>query len=269
MIFNSGDITLCISCVGNSYNSVKKILEQATHQRVRAVVVVQFYHMYQSDWNELKLTFRNVLIIYDDGKGLSRSRNIALKNVNDGICYICDDDVILTPEFSRIVCDAHTQNQEEYLLFKVRDIEGRDYKNYPPVTVNLGINDLLKVSSIEISFKKNPGCCVLFDERFGLGTEQPTGEEYIFLIDNFKLRKEFRFIPHHTMIHPLESSSKRLSEKLLIAKVSVIKRARGSLYGLTYCLYLAILKRKYISSFSSGYFRSLYLMAKTIIKNGK
>lgn len=268
MRYTKKDITLCISSIGKNYRSIKKILDQSLQQNVQVIVIVQFYKEYQVEWSNIESHYGNAVVIYDEGTGLSRSRNLALQNLKTELCYICDDDVILTGDFSEIVAEAHNKNEEEFLLFRIKDENGNDYKHYPKLECKYEIKDLAKVSSIEISFKTKGECSLRFDENFGLGTKLPTGEEYIFLVDNFRFGKKFKYLPFYTMLHPLESSSKNLTEELLSAKVAMMIRARGIAFGLVYYLYLATLKFNYTSKFSSGYFRSLFVMSRAVLRNG-
>jgi len=71
--------------------------------------------------------------------------------------------------------------------------------------------------------KKNQ---IKFDERFGLGTNFPSGEEYIFITDCFKSGLTVKYLPINIGVHPNETSGMDFytTPEKVLAKREMIKR---------------------------------------------
>ena len=85
----------------------------------------------------------------------------------------------------------------------------------------------MNVSSIEITFKLKSiqNANIKFDEEFGLGTEMPTGEESIFLVDAYKKKfLKILYVPIPIVIHPLESSGTEWNNEKMI-------KGKGAMFG--------------------------------------
>ena len=74
----------------------------------------------------------NVRVINSFDKGLSNSRNLALKNTIGLLCLIADDDVVYTKDFkSLIVLSFENHRKCDVITFKMIDNLGVDFKTYP------------------------------------------------------------------------------------------------------------------------------------------
>lgn len=178
----------------------------------------------------------DVTIIFSKGKGLTKSRNIALKNISADIGIIADDDVRYTNESIDIIKNTHTQNPEVSIaLFKIDTKEDREYKNYAKNEVIFSLNKFPHwPSSIEITFKrKDIQNKIWFDERFGLGTKFPGGEEKLFILDALKQSKIVKYFPYNIVHHPYESSGKKISgkfnKKRLMINSAIDAREKGGI----------------------------------------
>lgn len=164
-----------------------------------------------------KELIRNDIIISQiQGKGLTKSRNNAIKLANAKIGLISDDDVKYTNEyFNMIIKKFSSDDSIDVALFKIKTPNGcPEYKDYPKTPLHISTKPSFYVSSIEIAFKietvkeKN----ISFDERFGAG--QPLlvgGEESIFIFDCIKKGLNIWFFPEYIVEHPWESSIKSIS----------------------------------------------------------
>lgn len=126
----------------------------------------------------------NVRIINSFEIGLSKSRNLALQNAKSDIVLITDDDVVFEKDFQKIILNAFSKyNDAGILSFKVVDQKGRPYRKYPQQPQRHSISSIENIMSVEIALNlkalKNKN--LEFDERFGLGSEFQTGEEYLFV----------------------------------------------------------------------------------------
>lgn len=152
-------------------------------------------------------------------KGLSKSRNCALKASSGDICLIADDDVRFVPSVKDIVKKAFNElPKADVITFMIMDENGMPLKRYRNHSFKHNFLSVMKVSSIEIAFRRDPVVRkkILFDENFGLGTRYPSGEENIFLIDMMKSGLSLYFYPAVIVIHPHERSSLRINNDLIV-----------------------------------------------------
>lgn len=179
----------------------------------------------------LHISDKGILIISEKESGLSRSRNQAIMNSKRDICHVSDDDLKYVPDFKLIIEMAYSDNPEaDVIVFQIKTNDGEKYKDYRTEKKWLNIMDVAKISSVEISFKRKSILSkkIYFDENFGLGTNFPTGEEFIFLTDAIKKGLKILYIPVPIVIHPQESSGKDFNhEKLIEAKGAMLFRIFG------------------------------------------
>jgi hypothetical protein len=94
------------------------------------------------------------------------------------------------------------------------------------------------ISSIEITFrvKKIKNNNILFDERFGVGSEKfPIGEEEAFVQDCLAKELRVNYFPFYIVQHPYKSSTKRwpLNYKIQIAAALEARKNVPKAIGLT------------------------------------
>ena len=182
--------------------------------------VQNFNHIiYNQGKPKQKRYFRNI-----DSYGLSKSRNVALEMFRGDIGVIADNDVMYVKEVDKIISDAHKANQDAgIIVFQIKTPQGCFFKtNYPTQKKVLKKRDLWRVSSVEITFKKEIAEKLRFNERFGLGTDFPSGEELIFLCEALKNHKII-FVPEVIGIHPALIKDKMRDPKVLMAKGAMVK----------------------------------------------
>jgi hypothetical protein len=137
-------------------------------------------------------------------RGLSKSRNMAIKNATSPICYLADDDLCLHDNFSVIIEKAYSEHPNtDIMFFKVKNIK-RQYKNK---STRISYLASMKRSSVEITFKlKNiVDRNIEFNEHFGAGSHFVMGEENLFLFDCLKKNFILRYYPE--FISVLDKSS--------------------------------------------------------------
>ncbi|NVN56397.1 glycosyltransferase family 2 protein [bacterium Scap17] len=122
-----------------------------------------------------------------DGRGLSKSRNTALAACATRYAYVLDDDIELHPQAVALVMEAFTCTEAAAISFphvKAFPLHERDPdRPAPPVSFKAhSLMSLARVRSVDMALD----LCQFharFDEQFGLGTDQPSGEEFIVLSD--------------------------------------------------------------------------------------
>lgn len=131
--------------------------------------------------------FRGIFVNTKE-RGLSKSRNMAIKYAPSGsLCLICDDDEELADNYPSMISNAYKELSEaDVITFNVNyKTERYNYKKQYIKNTRLGFQELLKVSSFQITFKRDKVLenDIYFDKKMGSGTGNGGGEENRFLLD--------------------------------------------------------------------------------------
>lgn len=188
-----------------------------------------------------------ILMINTKERGLSNSRNLAIKNATGDICIICDDDEKFSNTYVEDIVKAFQSHKDaDVIAFKLI----RPQKKYREKGKKLSPLDCLKVSSVEIAFKlkrikeKN----ILFDPQIGSGISKAGGEENVFLHEC--LKKGLKIYYHPIIIAELlDAESQWLASKY--SKDYFIDRGKftrkligGKIFSIIYAVYFTIAKIK-------------------------
>lgn len=140
---------------------------------------------------------KNIKFINSKERGLSRSRNLAIKNATADICLLADDDLEYINEYSEIVLKAFKENPYyDIITFQVEG-KNKKFKNYPIKEKKLNYITSLKVSSVEIAFrlKSIRERNIRFNEMLGTGSKYCMGEENAFIYECIKNGLKIKYIP--------------------------------------------------------------------------
>lgn len=176
-------------------------------------------------------------------RGLSKSRNRAIREAKGDICLICDDDEKYDCEMPEKIVQVFSEHKRaDIICFIVR----HNTKKYPRRLKRIGIFRALRVSSCQIAFKRSriieKG--ILFNENIGSGTPLGSGEETKFLIDAIKKGLTVIYVPIE-IGEVAQVSSQWFSgfdTKYFHNRGTVSVILLGSILGRLYCLYFAIAK---------------------------
>lgn len=175
--------------------------------------------------NLLISNFPSVRVVNSFDRGLSKSRNVGLKNAKGKIILIADDDVVYKENFDQKIIEAHNKFPNASIIsFCIEKSNGELFnKYYLKAKYNLSFLQLFNVLSIEISINTQniDKLELAFDENFGLGSHFEMGEEAIFLTDVKRRNYLLSFFPSIIAIHSEISSN----EKFDIAKKYYIQGA--------------------------------------------
>lgn len=167
-------VEVLISCMHR--NTVEEVMELVKRTNVTGPCVV----VSQCDKEEV-IQKGKTKIVFTKERGLSRSRNMAIKYASHDICLICDDDEILDSNYERIITDAYNKYNKDIICFYI----SRSARQIPPHDFKLNYKSFWRVASVEISFKRetviNEG--IYFDSRIGSGVSNCGGEENKFLLN--------------------------------------------------------------------------------------
>lgn len=137
--------------------------------------------------NLLVSGFPSIRVINSFEKGLSKSRNLALKNAIGKVVLISDDDEIFKEGFDDLIINSYNNFPKAVVIsFQVENSEGKLFRNYQKkAKLKPKKLDLFSIFSSEISINKTifDTLSIEFDTNFGLGSVFSMGEEAILLMD--------------------------------------------------------------------------------------
>lgn len=134
------------------------------------------------NYNNHKIT-----IISTTDRGLSKSRNLAIRNSTADILIFADDDFEYSKDYASVVAHAYEEYPSaDIIVFGAIRNDNYIYKQF----LNGKLNSRAKynINSIRITAKRLTVLekKLFFDERFGTGTDISCGEDTIFMSDCFK-----------------------------------------------------------------------------------
>ena len=138
----------------------------------------------------------DVSIVEDNGKGLARSRNIALENATADLLVITDDDNRYDTAAIELIRNAFEKHPTAGLIqFQALTMEGKPLRNYPafPYTYETRPRGTY-FCSVELVMRRKANL-PRFDERLGLGAELGCGEEEVFVHKAVKRGVKMIYVP--------------------------------------------------------------------------
>jgi glycosyltransferase involved in cell wall biosynthesis len=198
----------------------------------------------QSKSHTLSSAFENIRVINDINYGLSRSRNLAMKESNCDLLWLLDDDCVIPKEAVQSIVAAHSEHEVAIITFQTTGSEGKLVRSYEAEPNMLSRKQIKKVLSPEITLKRS---AVLendlrYDERFGLGAQFQDSENYLFLLDALDKKLEVLFIPETIVLHnALTSSDDYASNRIIYARGALTRKLKFStaiFYQWKYALFL-------------------------------
>lgn len=188
--------------------------------------------------------------VHTTSRGLSVSRNIAIEHSNADICLLSDDDEVFVDGVCDIVKNAYEKYVDaDVIVFK---IENRREKFKGKVR-KLSKVDTMKISSIQISFKRNSVKNIRFDENIGSGTPNGSGEENKFLLDCKKNGLRIIYVPI-VIAKIIENSGSMwfdgYNERYFYNHGRTTRYVYGFAFALMYSIYFVIVHKKEFENFS-------------------
>lgn len=201
-INNSTTLQVLICTFGEE--GIKRIVS-ANHPQVEGVEYLVSWQLPDGDVDipEKLSTRSDFKIIKSSTRGLSRNRNIALREASAPLCLIADDDVLYTSDQIKMVMDSFTSNPTADLITFQYESKG-DMKHYPSTSFLLSNPPKgYYVTSFEIAFRREKiiEAGIRFNERFGIGAEFMAGEEEIFIHEALNKGLTGIFIPEVIATH--------------------------------------------------------------------
>lgn len=139
----------------------------------------------REDHEEFEHNGKRIKFISNKERGLSRSRNLAIKSASGDICIIADDDIVYQDGYEEMVKKAYEEiPQADIIVFDIayEDIPEKSWK-FGKEKLQMGYRRALQVNSVRITFKLNAikNKNIRFNTLFGAGSIYNHGEENIFI----------------------------------------------------------------------------------------
>lgn len=180
-------------------------------------------------------------MIYTTERGLSRSRNMALKNATGDICLICDDDEMLETDYEQSILDAFEKVENVDMIAFRLNYSKKKFAEKP-----YSVSKFLAgtISSVQIAFYR---CKVLeknvwFDEKMGSGTGNGGGEEvkFLFQLISSGLTMEYQPVLIATVADGKSLWFNGYNEKYFVDRGWVSRRIYGTFWGYVYIWYSSV-----------------------------
>ena len=240
-------LEVLLSCMGQSDNSLIE----------KSQITTDILLINQCDEDKmyvLKNVAQQIRRIDTSERGLSNSRNMAIKYANGDICLLCDDDELFFPDYEQKIIEAFQQlPNADIIAFRL--------SNHPcslkKRTIKLNWLQCLKVSSCQIAFRRESiqNSSVRFDPFMGAGSGNGAGEEVKFLLDCIKFGMNIYSVPTDIgVLRQAESTwFKGFDKDFFYQRGYSTRYMLGLPLSLIYALYYAVRKwRMYAEKISIG-----------------
>ena len=181
-------------------------------------------------------------MICNKQRGLSRSRNLALKNSNADVVLFADNDEEFVDNIEKVVLTAFQELDADIIAFDLRNYE----KGLKKEIHKVHLLETLKVSSLQIACKRKAitrnGIC--FDINLGAGTPNGGGEENKFLWDAYKAGLKIYYYPVY--IATLNSGESTwfegFNKEYFYKRGKVTAYYMGTVWAFIYAVYFVVTK---------------------------
>ena len=142
-------------------------------------------------------------------RGLSKSRNKAIKNSNADICVLADDDMFYTEDYEEIIEEGYKKYVDADIIAFFVDNEDKSKNKKILKEGRVNFLKSMKISSVQITFKKESiiNKKIKFNEKFGTGAQYFFGEENIFLSKCLQAGLKIYYIPRKIATLKISNSS--------------------------------------------------------------
>lgn len=185
-------------------------------------------------------------------RGLSRSRNMAIRNASSDICLIADDDETFEDNCEEIIVKAYEEHPEaDVITFKVKNTKASEMA-FAQKEKRTSYRQAMQIASVMITFKrdliiKNN---IMFDVEMGSGTGHGAGEETKFMFDCLRHHLTIWNVPVIIATVNRDSTSnwfKGYTSTFFLQRGWATKRYLGTPLAIIYAVYYAITKHRMYS----------------------
>ncbi len=214
------------------------------HENYNLLIINQTQHNKLIDTTNLPGHIR-VINIFE--RGLSKSRNLALKNAKADVLLLADEDVVFTNDFDKIILSSYEKFPHAVsLIFPLIDENGNKIGEYGNKTRI--ITDFSKIYSPQITLKRElfVKYDIEFNTEFGLGARYPDSENFIFLTDLHRAGAQIIYVNTNPIAkHPEKNTSWYLEkDEIFETRLMLIKKYKPVLLDFYFFKMLFFLLRK-------------------------
>ncbi|CAH1522046.1 Glyco_trans_2-like domain-containing protein [Vibrio owensii] len=172
--------------------------------------------------------------------GVTKSRNVAIKNVTTEYIWFMDDDIdVLEEQVFEFISEMPIE--AEVISTRVLNETGKPRKRYPEKGYITAKRRTLGVGTIELIakvrfLKENK---INFPEFMGAGTDLPVGDEAVFVSKILDSKGRLYHCDKSMVIHPDDSSGKNIDLRTIKSKGLMIRIVFGYVKSIFIHLYLA------------------------------
>ncbi len=137
----------------------------------------------RNDYKEINVEGHLWRMISTTERGLSKSRNMALKHAKGDICLLCDDDELLVKDYYERIINAYLELPKAVsIAFNVNRINNKMKKRYYKIErikkapMYRGYQSGMLTFRLDLVRKNH----IMFNEKFGSGSSWGGGEEILF-----------------------------------------------------------------------------------------
>lgn len=177
-------------------------------------------------------------------RGLTKSRNMAIKHSLADICMLCDDDETFADDYAEKIINAYEKLPDaNVIIFKM--VNRRP--SFEDKIMRLRFHHLFKVSSWQISFRRQSivDSDVRFDELLGAGTGNGAEEELKFLLDCRRAGLKIYYVPAEIASVAQSESTwfDGFTEQFFVNRGATTRYILGFWLASAYAVYYLISKR--------------------------
>lgn len=198
-------------------------------------------------------------IIHTTERGLSKSRNMALKNAKGDVCLICDDDEVMEDDYvEKIVVAFEKYQKEQIIAFRLI----HPSRKFSEKTYRVGFLQTAGLGSWQIAFRRMEIVGkVTFCEKMGAGTGNGGGEENKFLVDCIKLGLKIRYVP--SLIASVKQTESTwfhgYTQQYWISRGWTAKMIYGIFFGYIYIWYIVLFRNRRIDKTNNRFHQLVWL----------
>lgn len=206
-----------------------------------------------------KCTDKTICYIETKERGLSKSRNMAIKNSTADICILCDNDVEYYSNYEALILEQYLLHPDyDVIVFHVTS----PFHPKPIYDSARKLNYITCCKSIsyEISFRRESIKEIKFNEQIGAGTKFKMGEENIFLYECLRRGLHVHYVPIEIAHLRYEQSTWNTGfDKDFFVSRGASFYAMTAHYSLFWIWQYAIRKHKYYKM-DMSFYKALYYM---------
>lgn len=168
-------------------------------------------------------------MISNTQRGLSKSRNELLLNMNGDIGILCDDDVIYEKDYEKTVLKAFEKLKDaDIIAFNINRVNSKVNHRKPMIEIKRAPKNK-NYCSVQIAFKKESFYKnnLFFNINFGAGSKYSSGEESLLL--RLANKKSFKIYEYPKTIATVDDNEstwfKGYNEKFFYDKGAWVKEA--------------------------------------------